>query len=78
MSKLYKITFKEPIEGKTDFFFGSLSAIYDTFTAEQVGCSVSRLWNIGVSKGTRYSGAKCDITVEELIRKQTKRGRAEK
>lgn len=34
---IYRVSFKEPINDKTDYFFGSLSAIYDTFSAEQGG-----------------------------------------
>lgn len=69
---IYRVAFNEPpIENdeRTDFFFSSLSAIYEIFTPEQVGCKVSRLWNIGVSKGNAYEGAKCKITVEPLTSK---------
>ena len=51
---IYRVAFKEPpIEGndRTDFFYTSLSAIYEEFTPEQIGVRVSRLWNIGVSRG---------------------------
>ncbi|MFA5849949.1 MAG: hypothetical protein WC833_08700 [Bacteroidales bacterium] len=71
MSKIYRVSFGEG----QDKYFGSLSAIYDVFTPEQIGCKVENLWNIGVSSGTPYNGNKCTITLEKLIRKQTKRGR---
>lgn len=70
---IFLVSFNEPpIEGdpRTDFFFHSLSAIYEVFTAEQVGCKVSRLWNIGVSHGETYDGRLCRITKEPISRKR--------
>lgn len=70
---IFRVSFNEPpIEGdpRTDFFFHSLSAIYEVFTAEQVGCKVSRLWNIGVSDGKPYEGRRCRITKEPILRKR--------
>ena len=36
---IYRVTFKEPPEqtGERDFFFTSLSAIYERFSPEQIG-----------------------------------------
>lgn len=69
---IYRVAFKEPpIEGndRTDFFYTSLSAIYEEFTPEQIGVRVSRLWNIGVSRGVPYEGGLCRITREALTSK---------
>lgn len=69
---IYRVAFNEPpIEDdeRKDYFFTSLSAIYEVFTPEQIGCKVSRLWNIGVSKGNAYEGAKCKISQEPLTSK---------
>lgn len=71
-SSIYKVAFKAPPmsdNDRTEFFFTSLSAIYDTFTPDQVGCKVSRLWNIGVSQGQPYVGRLCQITKEEITAK---------
>lgn len=73
---IYRIEFKEaPLEGDTrrEFFFHSLSAIYEVFTIEQVGCAVSRLWNVGVSHGNVYEGRKCRISREPISRKKRDR-----
>ena len=43
---IYRVQFKEPPlndDERTEFFFTSLAAIYDVFTAEQIGCRVNRL-----------------------------------
>lgn len=79
MAFIYKVTFVDcPLDGLTDkeFYFTSLSAIYDVFTPEQIGCKVSRLWNIGVTRGTPYTGRLTTITRVCLTRKQNCRTRA--
>lgn len=70
--QVYRVAFNEPPltdDSRTEFFFTSLSAIYDTFTPEQIGCKVSRLYNIGVSDGTPYQSRLCQITREVVSRK---------
>lgn len=73
---IYRVSFKNEPAGDnvwiTDHFFGSLSAIYDTFTAEQIGCGVNRLWNIGFAKGNAYKSKKCTITKEPFLRMKHK------
>lgn len=72
VTAIYKVAFKEPpiqADDRREFFFSSLSAIYDTFTTEQVGCKVTRLWNLGVSQGNPYNGKLCKITKEPLTSK---------
>ena len=46
---IYRVAFNEPPlenDDSWEFYFTSLSAIYEKFTPEQVGCKVSRLWNL--------------------------------
>ena len=69
---IYRVVFNEPpIKGddRVEFYFTSLSAIYDIFSDAQIGCKVTRLWNIGVSNGTPYNGKLCLITKEPLTTK---------
>lgn len=73
--KIYHVKLSEPKEGKTDFYFGSLSAIFERFTPSEIGCGVNRLWNIGVAKGIKYENKKCTITSGTIIRKPGERGR---
>lgn len=71
--KIFRVAFKEPPltdDDSTEFFFSSLSAIYDTFTPEQIGCKVTRLWNLGVSRGKPYFGERCEIT-QTTVRSKT-------
>ena len=85
MSKNYKVEFYEPITaancthpaqiGESEFYFGSLAAIYDTFNPEQIGCKASNLWNVGVARGVEYTGAKCRIKSIKVYHKRTERGK---
>lgn len=73
VTTIYKMAFKEPpIQGddRTEFYLTSLAGIYETFTDEQVGCKVTRLWNLGVSQGNPYNGKLCQITREPLTSKK--------
>lgn len=73
--RIYRVQFKEPPlndDERTEFFFTSLAAIYDVFTAEQIGCKVNRLYNIGLPDGTPYNGERCLITQEAIHSKAQK------
>lgn len=67
---IYHVSFKEPRQdGRTEFYFTSLSAIYGQFTREDIGCKVEWLWQLGISDGNRYEGRRCTITREAVYRK---------
>lgn len=70
---IYRVAFeRQPVWGdpRTDFYFHSLAAIYDKFTDRQIGCKLSRLYNVGVSDGNAYRGRLCTITREPIMRKK--------
>lgn len=72
---IYRVAFKEPPladDERKDFFFHSVAAIYEVFAPEQIGCKVTRLWNLGVSQGNAYHGRLCDVTKEPIMRKKRK------
>lgn len=66
------LKFNEPIDGKTDYFFGSLSAIFSKFTPPQVGCTLRDLFEARVATTGRYVTTKCIIKRAELIRQTRK------
>ena len=70
---IIRVAFREPPlksePVRRDFYFGSLAAIYETFTPEQVGCKVECLWNHGVVIGHPYSNKLCVVSREPFIRK---------
>ena len=72
---IYRVRFSEPPiseDRRTEFFFTSLAAIYEVFTPKQVGCKVSRLYNIGVPDGKPYNGELCQIMRETILSKAQK------
>jgi hypothetical protein len=69
-----KLTFKRPpagchTGGRLEYFFGSLSAIYDMFTPEQIGCKVQNLWSFNIDYDKPYENRICTISKEVIIRK---------
>lgn len=77
-SKIYVVRFFQPQtdrQGKTGtaFHFSSLSAIYEQFSREQVGCKVERLWAVKISDGNTYRNKKCEITCVEVGNKPRSR-----
>jgi hypothetical protein len=75
MGKIYCVRFKEPVNGEYNYHFGSIAAIYEVFTPEQIGCRIQNLWNYKLSASKPYKSQKCVIFKGELIRKQTERGK---
>lgn len=66
------VKFFQPVDGETEFFFGSLSAIYDRFTPAQIGCTLKTLWESKIEVGKPKVTSTCLITKNKLHRKQQK------
>lgn len=75
MGKIYCVRFKEPVNGEYNYHFGSIAAIYEVFTPEQIGCGIQNLWNYKLSSSRPYKSPKCVIFSGEIIRKKTLRGK---
>lgn len=50
--KIFHVEFNEPIDGKKHYYFGSKSAIFQRFSAEQVGITYKSV-TLEVSKMSR-------------------------
>ena len=62
-----------PDEPRRRFFlFSSLAAIYDKFSAAQVGCSLVNLYNLRVPDGLPSCGRLCMVWREPLYSKRRK------
>ena len=72
INRFIKVTFPQPVNGKTDYYFGSLAAIYDVFTEEQIGC---KLTSLQAKKWEYKQTRRCTITKLDLIRKKQQNGR---
>lgn len=59
--------------GGRDYYFGSIAAIFDVLTREQIRVGRDRLYAFGIKPGRPYSNAVCEIRRGELIRHKTNR-----
>lgn len=71
--KIVHLQFKEPNNGETDLYFGSLKAIYDAVPAEAVGITYKSLTNATRGKN-EYENKKVIIRFGQIQRKA--RGRS--
>ena len=67
-STLIRVHFFEPIEGKSDFYFGSVKAIFSMFTKEQIGCSMASAYSSALKVGHSRSTERCLIEKAEIVR----------
>lgn len=57
----------------THAYFGSIAAIFDTFTPERLGVSKSRLWSFGITPEHPYRNRICTVYRGEIQRKKGNR-----
>ncbi len=60
------------------YFFGSLAAIFEAFTPEQVGCTLEHLWNKDRFRNGRVITPTCIIAKHKIFRKANKVSRTTK
>lgn len=65
--KVVHLSFKEP-STQPDMYFGSLKAIYDVVSLEEVGITYKALTN-AIRGKERYENKKCVIQIGKLVRK---------
>lgn len=56
-----------PLGRSTHYYFGSKAAIYQAFTAEELGVSYATLRNMGDLTSRPYANRKCIIRQGELL-----------
>lgn len=54
----------------THHYFGSIAAIFDEFSPEQIGVSKSRLWSYKITETHPYRNKKCTIRRGTILRKK--------
>ena len=62
----------EPYQGKRDWYFGSVAAIYDKIPREVIGAGKEWLWQC-LSKKNEHNTRKARIRRDRIITKQQKR-----
>ena len=71
-TKVVHVRMKDPFEGQSDFYFGSIKAIYDSIPQDRIGISYKSLTNHGI-KGNRYENSLCSIDIGMMKRKSNVR-----
>ena len=72
---IIRVQFLNPVPeygGQTDFYFGSLAAIYELFTPAQVGCKLETLWSAKIDTLSPKTTTKCVVSKQVLYRKKQK------
>ena len=67
-SRCLRVQFFEPIDGQTDYYFGSLKAIFARFTPTEIGLTLGSLYGKRVSETRPVVTSKCRITRIEILR----------
>ena len=55
-------------DGRKEYYFGSLKAIYTELTEEEVGCKLETLYGAGLSDGGCYANKRCVIRYVSVAR----------
>ena len=76
MRKIEKIVLLKFKASGDTFYFGSVAAIYELFTAESIKVSLSTLFNLRVGKNKPYENKVISISFSELRRKSKKNEKA--
>lgn len=66
------VHFLHPVDDRTDYFFGNLRAIFDKFSPEDVGTTLTKLWNANAGKGFKVCTRMCTIEKVEVLRSPQK------
>lgn len=72
---IIRVQFLSPVAeygGQTDFYFGSLAAIYELFTPEQIGCKLETLWAAKIDYQRPKTTPRCVVSKCKLFRKKQK------
>lgn len=64
-----KVQFFKPVDGRVEYYFGSISAMFERFTEEQIGCSPQVMWYHKLSPDNPKATKQCVITKHRVLRK---------
>lgn len=73
---IIKVQFLQPrtdMGGRSDFFFGSLAAIFEVFTENDIGCKLNTLWAAKIDTEHPKTTPKCVVSKDVLYRKKQKK-----
>ena len=67
-NRCLRVQFFEPVDGKTDYYFGSIKAIYTMFNAQTIGLTIGSLYSRRLSEEAPVVTEKCRISRVEIRR----------
>ncbi len=73
---IIKVQFLQPradMGGRSDFYFGSLAAIFEVFSEDDVGCKLNTLWAAKIDVKRPKTTPKCVISKAVLYRKKQRK-----
>ena len=68
-----KVIHVQLMQGRKNYYFGSIPAIYSVLTTEEIGIKQCSLERVGLSKGGGVLNKKACIRAGELIRSKVKK-----
>ena len=77
LPKVIHVELREPYNGKRHFYFGSIAAIFDELSEEQIGIKKESLWNVDLSR-VEYQNKDFTNIMGFFKRKKTFRGNFKK
>ena len=72
--KVVHVELTKPYGGRTHYYFGSVSAIYDTLPAEVLGISLKSIWSSPRIENSSFRNKKVTIRFDVLRTKKSNRG----
>lgn len=66
---IIEVRFYQPKNGKEVYYFGSLTAIYEVFTPDEIGCKLYELWGAKITYDNPFDNGVCVISKHSVIRK---------
>ncbi len=66
---IYHVKFHEKINDRADYYFSSISAIFDMFTPQRIGVAQQTIYQNALKIGDEYRTKYCVIKKEQLIGK---------
>ena len=67
MDKIIKVIHVHFIHSKKNYYFGSVSAIFDKFSESELGCSLEYLRHVLVADGSKHLNSSCYFQRSHLI-----------
>lgn len=64
-----KVQFFKPVDGQVEYYFGSIAAMFERFTEEQIGCSPQVMWYHKLTPDNPKATKQCIITKHNIMRK---------